>query len=157
MNQVIELSGKVFDWFKANPGVVGIVVFGSILFAIVSAALVVVAISRMSPDYFVSTTPPVTSWRRRHPALRMMFAILKSVLGLALLLAGIAMLFVPGQGLLTILIGITLLEFPGKRNLERRIVRERHILNAMNWIRAKHDQPPLKAPEHNTSRGQELN
>ncbi len=157
MNQIIEVPGMVFDWFKANPGVVGIVVFGSIVFAIVSAALVVVAISKMSPDYFVSTKPPAASWRRRHPALRMLFAILKSVIGLALLIAGIGMLFVPGQGLLTILIGITLLEFPGKRSLERRIVRERHILNAMNWIRAKHNQPPLKAPAHSRPRGRELN
>ena len=62
------------------------------------------------------------------------------------MLAGIAMLALPGQGILTILVGITLLNFPGKRRLELRIVRQRRVLRAINWMRAKAKRPPLVLP-----------
>jgi hypothetical protein len=56
------------------------------------------------------------------------------------------LLLLPGQGILTLLIGISLLDFPGKRQLEKRIARERHVLKAINWIRAKAGRPPLEVP-----------
>ena len=58
--------------------------------------------------------------------------------------AGIAMLLLPGQGVLTILIGIMLLDFPGKRSLEFWIIRQRGVLKAANWIRRKSNHPPLE-------------
>jgi hypothetical protein len=69
--------------------------------------------------------------------------IAKNALGLVFLLAGIAMLLLPGQGVLTILIGLMLLNFPGKRGLERRIVGRPIILKLLNRMRVKRDLPPL--------------
>lgn len=143
----MEVVGAVFAWFGAHPEVVAAIAVGSVVVAFISVAMVVVAITKMSPDYFVATRPADASWRRRHPALRIILLALKSILGFVLLVTGIAMLVTPGQGLLTILIGLGLMEFPGKRNLERRIVREPHVLNAINWIRNKHNQPPLIVPD----------
>ncbi len=53
------------------------------------------------------------------------------------------MLLLPGQGVLTILIGLMLLNFPGKRGLERRIVGRPIILKLLNRMRVKRDLPPL--------------
>jgi hypothetical protein len=53
------------------------------------------------------------------------------------------MLFIPGQGLLTMLLGIVCLDFPGKRALERRIVAHPPVFRALNWIRAKQGELPL--------------
>jgi len=53
------------------------------------------------------------------------------------------MLVLPGQGLLTILFGIALLDFPGKYRLERRIVSYPKVLNSINWIRKKANKKPL--------------
>ena len=103
-------------------------------------------IARMRHDYFVSRTPSPESWTGRHTALRFAILAVKNLLGLVLLLAGLAMLVLPGQGVITILVGISLLDFPGKRRLELKIVRLRHVQRAIDWIRTKAKQPPLIVP-----------
>ena len=65
-----------------------------------------------------------------------------------ILLAGIAMLVLPGQGLLTILIGLTLLNFPGKYTAERRLAGRPRIARTLNRIRAAARRPPLAIPGH---------
>jgi hypothetical protein len=50
---------------------------------------------------------------------------------------------VPGQGVLTILLGIMLLDFPGKRALETRIVGRPRVNGAVNALRARFGKPPL--------------
>jgi len=68
----------------------------------------------------------------------------KNLLGLALLCGGLLMLFLPGQGLLTMAVGLLLMDYPGKYALERKIVSRPSILKGMNWLRAKGDHPPIK-------------
>jgi len=63
---------------------------------------------------------------------------------LVLILAGVAMLVLPGQGMLTIVLGIMLLNFPGKYRLERRVARMRPVARSINWMRARGGHPPLK-------------
>ena len=53
---------------------------------------------------------------------------------------------IPGQGLLTVLIGLMLVDFPGRRRLERALARRRGLLAAMNRIRARFGHPPLLPP-----------
>jgi len=67
----------------------------------------------------------------------------KNVLGYAFIVAGIIMLVLPGQGMLTILIGITLVNFPGRYRLERWFVSRRPVLRSINWLRRRAGQPPL--------------
>ena len=71
-------------------------------------------------------------------------AVVKNLVGYTLILGGIIMLFVPGQGLFTIFIGLILSNYPGKYYVERRIVAMPKILNTVNWLRKKTDKPPLK-------------
>jgi hypothetical protein len=103
-------------------------------------------IARMRPDYFIARKPTADSWTGRHPVIRIGFLIIKNLLGLILLLAGIAMLVLPGQGIITMIVGISLLNFPGKRKLELRIFRQRRVLRAVSWIREKAGRPPLIMP-----------
>lgn len=79
----------------------------------------------------------------RHPVLRVMFRLVKNLLGGVFLFAGFAMLFLPGQGILTMLIGVSLVDFPGKRGLERRLIGRPTVLKAINSVREKFGQPPL--------------
>ena len=53
------------------------------------------------------------------------------------------MIVLPGQGVLTMLIGVSLLDFPGKRQLERRLIGQRALLRTINKLRAKFGRPPL--------------
>lgn len=80
--------------------------------------------------------------------LRFVGLTLKNLVGVVFLLAGIAMLVLPGQGLLTVLIGISLIDFPGKHRLEARLVSQRLVLQAINAVRHRFGRPPLVlAPE----------
>jgi hypothetical protein len=54
------------------------------------------------------------------------------------------MLFLPGQGVLTIIAGLIMTDYPGKFELERRIVSNKKILEKLNWLRNKANQPSLK-------------
>ncbi|MHC4161679.1 MAG: PGPGW domain-containing protein [Planctomycetota bacterium] len=95
--------------------------------------------------YFVRPEPG--SWSRRHPLLRGALWAGRNLLGAVLVVAGIAMLILPGQGILTILIGLIVLEFPGKRDLELRLVRRPRVRRAIDWLRAKGKRPPLVLPD----------
>ena len=68
------------------------------------------------------------------------------------LLAGIAMLFLPGQGVLTILLGISLMDFPGKRRLEARIVGQRLVFETVNSLRARFGKPAFVLAPAGTSK-----
>ena len=69
--------------------------------------------------------------------------LLKNLLGTVFLLAGLVMLVTPGQGVLSILVGLSLLNFPGKRKLESRILKNPRVAKAINGLRAKAKRPPL--------------
>lgn len=71
--------------------------------------------------------------------------ILKNVLGVFLILLGIVLSLpgVPGQGILTILLGLIMLDIPGKRPLEARIIKRPAVLNAINNLRTRFNKPPL--------------
>jgi hypothetical protein len=103
-------------------------------------------VARMRPDYFVRRRPTADSWSGRHQGVRWIVFGLKNLLGVILLITGVAMFFLPGPGVITILVGLTLVNFPGKRRLELRIVRQRPVLRAINWMREKSGQPPLELP-----------
>jgi hypothetical protein len=84
-------------------------------------------------------------WAHRHPAVRILGLVLKNLAGWLLVVLGVIMALpgVPGQGALTALIGITLVNFPGKTDLERRLIGRPTILKAVNRLRARFKRPPL--------------
>ena len=104
-------------------------------------------VARMPADYFVRDRQGHAAHRQQHPVLRVIGLVCKNLLGLAFVLAGVAMLVLPGQGILTIVIGLSLMNFPGKRALERRIVQQPSILRAINWMRHRAGHPPLIVPQ----------
>jgi hypothetical protein len=111
---------------------------GTLIFSVIVLPIVLV---RLPADYFVRR--PVRDWPSRHPAVHITLVTLKNLLGLIFVVAGIAMLVLPGQGLLTIFIGILLLDFPGKRRVERSLIRLPRLLQAANWIRTRYGQTPF--------------
>lgn len=109
-----------------------------------STAIVVAFLVRIPPGHFLGGQDG-TARRFRSPAARAAYLVGKNLLGLALLGAGALMALpgIPGQGLLTMLVGLFLLDVPGKRRLELAIVRRRAVLAAVNRIRSRFGQPPL--------------
>lgn len=121
-------------------------------FAVVSAIAAVVSlialpflVALIPDDYFAAEDRPPHVVRGRHPALYWLLRIGKNLLGLLLVLFGLVMSLplIPGQGTIMALIGLLLVEFPGKRRLEMWLIRKRRILRAINWLRARRGRPPL--------------
>jgi len=128
------------EWIPVDV-LIGLTVASAIGF-VGSLIAIPMILVRLPADYFDTRTP--RHWMKdHHPALRLMGLVAKNVMGIVFLLAGFAMLFLPGQGVLTMLIGISLMDFPGKRALEARMVGQPTLLGVINSMRQKFGKPPL--------------
>jgi hypothetical protein len=99
---------------------------------------------KIPPNYFHADYSP-EFLSGRHPAIRLLGVIGKNVLGVLLVALGIVMSVpgVPGQGLLTILLGVMLLDFPGRRDLELKLVSRPAVLKTINKLRHRFGKPSL--------------
>jgi hypothetical protein len=111
---------------------------------VVSLAGITVFLVNLPPRYFLAG-PQRQTLAQQHPLIRWTFRILKNGLGFLLVVLGgvLSVPGVPGQGLLTALVGLMLIDFPGKRRWERRIVAQPSIHAAINRLRARWGRPPL--------------
>lgn len=103
-------------------------------------------VTRLPKDYFVRTERVVWRSSFQAPLLVQIVATLKNFLGLLLVILGAVMLVTPGQGIVTLLIGLLLMNFPGKYRLERWLVLRPGVLHAMNWLRRREGQLPFDQP-----------
>ncbi len=101
-------------------------------------------VGRLPVNYFSRPRRAVLPQDRSFPGL--LFMGIKNLLGAALALLGIVMLFTPGQGLLTLLVGLLLMNFPGKYRLERSLVAQPGVFRGLNWLRAKRGVEPFELP-----------
>ncbi len=118
-------------WWVLGAAAVGF--FGTLL-------LVPVVVCRLHEDYFVREEPPIREWTWGHIATQ----FLRNLVGAVLIVAGVVMLFVPGQGVLTILIGIACLNFRGKRHVMRWLLFRPGVLKGLNWMRRKGGRPEFR-------------
>ena len=132
----------MFDWIQEHGNILYILAALSPVSLIVIAAIAPLVIVRMPDNYFTQTHRQKVV-KPTHPAYRYSLLILKNTLGSLFVVAGFLMLFVPGQGLLTILIGLMLMDFPGKYRIERWLVSNTGVLKPLNWLREKKGKPPL--------------
>ncbi|KRO92237.1 MAG: hypothetical protein O2950_00580 [Proteobacteria bacterium] len=101
-------------------------------------------VAKIPEDYFLSEKRAETPWKGNSPGVWLLMFVAKNVVGYLLLLSGFLMLFLPGQGILTMLTGLLLMDYPGKFKLERKIALSPAVLSKLNWLRGKAHQPPLK-------------
>jgi len=111
--------------------------FLSVVTFIISLLGVPWLILKMSPDYFIRHRFEVQERHRKHPVLTVVLFCLRNIVGVLLLAAGVAMLVLPGQGILTLLVGLSVMDFPGKHHLLERCVQVNTVKQSLNWIRRK--------------------
>jgi Na+-translocating ferredoxin:NAD+ oxidoreductase RnfG subunit len=146
IDDALAASAYIQNWISDNHVPLRwLTLLSSVLF-VGSLFAVPWLISRIPVDYFVRPPAERSGFQHRHPAVIVAGRTLKNLLGSVLVLAGIAMLVLPGQGLLTIFLGIMLIDFPGKRRLEFLIIRRRSIRRAIGWIRRRTGQDELQLP-----------
>ena len=118
----------------------------SVVLFVGSVSIVLIIVTRIPPDFLTRTTPRKGSFHDQHPVIRVFLHIVKNLFGLLLIVAGVVMLFIPGQGTLFIVLGILMLDFPGKQKFERRLLGSPRILRAVNKLREKTGHLPLESP-----------
>lgn len=118
----------------------------SLVSLLATAVAVPWVVTRLPRDYFSRERRKVWRSGSGEPVLALVLGLAKNVVGALLLVLGVIMLVTPGQGLLTILIGLLLLNFPGKYRLERWLVMRPGVMRGLNWLRARHGHAPFDDP-----------
>lgn len=137
IDQFIQLTES---WISKEMWV-GLIVFSVIAFVGTLIAIPAILI-RLPPDYFKNHHHK--PWfANHHPVIRILGLVIKNIAGILFLLAGIAMLVLPGQGLLTMLLGFLFIDFPGKHRLEQKLIQHPQVLKAINALREKANKPPF--------------
>ena len=131
------VSGSLLGFLSRNGGRLELLGALSILTFLGSLLVIPWLILRMKPDYFIRHRRDVLERHRRHPVLATVIFFIRNISGMILLTAGVVMLVLPGQGLLTMLIGFSFLDFPGKNKLLDKIIQNRRVRQSLNWIRKK--------------------
>jgi hypothetical protein len=137
---VADLAARVGAFVSKGGLWVGVGISAGL--AVGSIVLVVIVVINWRADHFKhwppGTAPPVVP---EHP----LATAAKNVAGVVLVLLGLVMALpgIPGQGILTMIVGITLIDFPGKRGLERRMIGRPRILRSINRLRARFHRAPL--------------
>jgi hypothetical protein len=139
-----QWARTAFEWLL-EPGVLVSLATASAILFVLSVAGVPWFVARLPTDYFTRHELDELGVRGAKPSgWRIAGRILTNAFGLLLFVAGVLMLVLPGQGVLTILVSLFFLDFPGKRKLERRLIGSRPVFRAINAIRRRVGRPPLE-------------
>ena len=134
---------ELLAWMKEHDALLWWVMAGSFALTVGTLLALPWIVSRIPDDYFATKERPPISEVSEHPALRWTLRILRNLFGLILVLLGLVMLVGPGQGLIAILAGLLIADFPGKRRLEMWVIRRPGLLKGINWLREHRGRPPL--------------
>lgn len=139
------------SWLGEHGTLLWCVSVASVVALVATPLVVAWLVTRLPRDYFERPQPHALASWDEYPALRLVLLIAKTAVGCLLIIAGIVMLIAPGQGVLTILVGLVLAEFPGKRRLERWLVTRQQVWRSVNWLRRRVGRPELERPEEGGS------
>lgn len=146
-------SMTILDWIRNHEGLVYAVGVSSAVLFVVTLLGVPFVVARLPRDFFLGERQ--TALALHHPLLRTAWRVARNVLGVFLLVFGIAMLVLPGQGILTLLAALVLLEFPGKQRAELWILRLPSVRLGLNWLRERAGKKPLRLPRRRPASGDE--
>ena len=138
---------NIIEWLHNHETLILVFFILSFVFIIVSIVTLVVTINIIPADFFLNEKKKLISNNNRYFFLSIIKLILKNILGIVLLILGIIMLFLPGQGILTILISLLLISFPGKWKMIQYLVRKKKVMETMNWIRSRFGKEELSVPK----------
>jgi hypothetical protein len=137
------MIAEVRQWLDTYEGLLEWLFVFSVGTFVVAILLSVIGIVYLPRDYFSSGYKPF-SHKISNPFLRRLYLAVKNVVGVVIILTGMAFLVLPGQGILTIVIGLSLTDFPGKHKAVSYFTRRDPLLRSANWLRRKAGKRPLQ-------------
>ena len=133
----------MLEWVRSHETAIWWIGGASILTFLAFMIIVPWLVVRIPSDYFIPGRVHRRLWANQTLVIRRALLAGKNLLGGIFIVAGLIMLVLPGQGILTLLVGIMLLDFPGKHRLARWIVMRRPVLWSINWLRHRAGKAPL--------------
>tara|TARA_Y100001970_G_scaffold283814_1_gene399868 strand:+ start:11196 stop:11633 length:438 start_codon:yes stop_codon:yes gene_type:complete len=140
----MDFVDSFIQWFSDHPEILMGLGISSIFIFLLSILGISWFVANIPEDYFLESKRKPTKWLEQKPILRLAVIFGKNIIGLLLIIGGLLMLVLPGQGLLTMVTGLLLINYPGKYRLERKLVSKPSIFRTLNWIRIKANKAPLK-------------
>lgn len=134
------------DFISENQGALFAIAGTSLVLFVVTLITVPFLVLRIPADYFAHAHRPASRFDRHGPAARIAALTVRTIVGSVFVVAGMAMLVLPGQGLLTLLAGFVLLPLPGKYRLEQWLIARRWVHRPINALRRRRNRPPLAQP-----------
>ena len=128
-----------FVYYKSYIFWLGIISFAIFIFSLVSIKWLV---SLIPSDYFINKKS--SKFKSKYPVMWLISMIIKNLIGYVLIIGGILMLVLPGQGLFTIFIGLMMSNYPGKYFIERKFIAIPSVFKTINWLRKRSNQEPLE-------------
>ncbi len=133
-----QLSQQIIN-YKSYIFWLGAISFAIFVFSLLSIKWLV---SLIPSDYFINKK--TSKFKSKYPVIWLVSMIIKNLIGYVLIIGGILMLVLPGQGLFTIFIGLMMSNYPGKYFIERKFIAIPSVLKTINWLRKRSNQEPLK-------------
>ena len=139
MEIIFEHIFKLFENYKSLIFLLSVI---SLLIFIFSLLSIKWLVSLIPSDYFIEKKP--SKFKSKYPLIWLISMIVKNLIGYVLIVGGILMLVLPGQGLFTIFIGLMMSNYPGKYFIERKFIAIPNVLRTINGLRKKSNQNPLR-------------
>lgn len=144
---MVALAESWWQWVLQHKALLAGVSLGfSVVLVVASVVGLPWFIARLPTDYFSR----VLTQRQPRPSLsakQLAARVLRNGVGVILAIAGLVMLVLPGQGIITLLVALTLVDFPGKRRAERWFVGRAQIRSGLDWVRRRAGKPPFEWEE----------
>jgi hypothetical protein len=134
---------QIIDWIQTHDVLLGWAGLFSFITFVCTMVIIPIVILLLPPRYLLDPAQPAFNF---NPLQKSVFLPLKNTIGGFLVVAGIGMLFLPGQGLLTLFVGVVLIDFPRKRKVVRWFLGRKRLLRLINRFRARFNRLPMESP-----------
>ena len=133
------------DWISDYNQIIQWAGIVSVFLFFLSLFLLRYVILRLPEDYFI-TASSISKSHSKSPQ-KIIVRVAKNTVGFLLTICGIILLFTPGQGMITILIGLCLIDLAIVNQFKKKIINNSKVQKALNWIRTKKSVKPFNFPK----------
>mgnify|MGYP002623877728 FL=1 len=131
------------EWIRENEVLLWWLAVGSAVMLASSLILVPWTWVAIPADYFSHKIRPRPRWALRFRWAWFAYLAIKNVVGLSLVVVGVLLIVLPGQGVLCIVAGAVLMDIPGKHRLVWWLIGRPAVLRSINWFRRRAGRKPL--------------
>jgi hypothetical protein len=133
---------ELLSWLSDSTWLISGIAAVSMLLLALTLLAAPWAVSRLPSDYLLKQlAQPVP-----RSAGRLLLTGVRAMLGLIIVVLGLVMLVTPGPGVIMLLLGISIADFPGKHHLLIYLATRPNVLASLNWMRQRHGKAPFTHP-----------